>query len=369
VAQRLHFRFKPDLRRQGFEYPTSNDVPRAGSLYNVPLMLTLVRLCTLFCLSTVLASTAHAQPEASATQRVAVVRLEFEGKIPKALQQLFAHRLLEGLSAVHFEVLSEDDVQNKLVGPQLALASCRDASCFPAMASALSASYLIGAKVSENNKTYVVTMDIINGRTGAVLAGNRERCETCGVEEAGEKMGLAASALRERLETVARAPARFVVRSRPTSATVEIDGKIVGVTPLDVELAGGAHHLRLLMRGYDTLERTLTAVGGVDEGMDLDLVAIPSHFPHRTVGLATLAGGVVLLVSGIITMTFDRDEIGCSAREKDPYGHCPWVRSTKWWGAAMVGTGAAAATLGGVFLYLAPHGGSTTLGVGLTQTF
>jgi len=369
VAQRLHFRFKPDLRRQGFEYPTSNDVPRAGSLYNVPLMLTLVRLCTLFCLSTVLASTAHAQPEASATQRVAVVRLEFEGKIPKALQQLFAHRLLEGLSAVHFEVLSEDDVQNKLVGPQLALASCRDASCFPAMASALSASYLIGAKVSENNKTYVVTMDIINGRTGAVLASNRERCETCGVEEAGEKMGLAASALRERLETVARAPARFVVRSRPTSATVEIDGKIVGVTPLDVELAGGAHHLRLLMRGYDTLERTLTAVGGVDEGMDLDLVAIPSHFPHRTVGLATLAGGVVLLVSGIITMTFDRDEIGCSAREKDPYGHCPWVRSTKWWGAAMVGTGAAAATLGGVFLYLAPRSGATTLGFGLTRTF
>jgi hypothetical protein len=123
------------------------------------------------------------------------------------------------------------------------------------------------------------------------------------------------------------------------------------------------------MRGYDTLERTLTAVGGVDEGMDLDLVAIPSHFPHRSVGLATLAGGVVLLVSGIITMTFDRDEIGCSAREKDPYGHCPWVRSTKWWGAAMVGTGAAAATLGGVFLYLAPRGGSTTLGVGLTRTF
>lgn len=332
-------------------------------------MSTLVRLCTLFCLSTVLAPAAHAQPEASGAQRVAVARLEFEGRIPKALQQLFAHRLLEGLSAVHFEVLSEDDVHKQLVGPSLPLASCRDAFCFPAMASALSASYLINAKVSESNKTYVVTMDIINGRTGAVLGSNRERCETCGVEEAGEKMGLAASALRERLETVARAPARFVVRSRPASASVEIDGKIVGITPLDVELAGGVHHLRLLMSGYDTLERTLTVVSGVDEGMDLDLVAIPSRFSNRTVGLATLAGGVVLLVSGIITMAFDHDEIGCSAREKDPYGHCPWVRSTKWWGAAMVGTGAAAATLGGVFLYLAPRGGSTTLGFGLTQTF
>jgi hypothetical protein len=180
---------------------------------------------------------------------------------------------------------------------------------------------------------------------------------------------LAASALRERLETVARAPARFVVRSRPASATVEIDGKIVGLTPLDVELAGGVHHLRLLMSGYDTLERTLTVVSGVDEGMDLNLVAIPSRFSNRTVGLATLAGGVVLLVSGIITMAFDRDEIACSASEKDLYGHCPWVRSTKWWGAAMVGTGAAAATLGGVFLYLAPRGGSTTLGAGLIRTF
>jgi len=35
----------------------------------------------------------------------------------------------------------------------------------------------------------------------------------------------------------------------------------------------------------------------------------------------------------------------------------------------MVGTGAAAATLGGVFLYLAPRSGPTTVGIGLTQTF
>jgi len=332
-------------------------------------MLTSARLCTFLCLGTVFAATAHAQTEISGTQRVAVSRLEFEGKIPKGLQQLFARRLLEGLSAVHFEVLSEDDVQKKLVGPALPLANCRDASCFPAMASALSASYLINAKVSESNKTYVVTMDIINGRTGAVLASNRERCETCGVEEAGEKMGLAASALRERLETVARAPARFIVRSRPATATVVMDGKTVGVTPLDLELAGGVHHLRLLMSGYDTLERTLTVVSGVDESVDLDLVAIPSHFPYRTAGMATLASGAALLIGGIVALAFDQHEIACSANEKDPNGHCPWVRSTKWWGAAMVGVGAAAATVGGFFLYVAPRAGTTTLGAGLTSTF
>jgi hypothetical protein len=96
------------------------------------------------------------------------------------------------------------------------------------MAEALSASYLINARIAESNKTYTMVMEIINGRTGGVLASNRERCETCGAEEAGEKMGLAASALRERLEAVSRAPARFAIRSRPAGATVVMDGKAAG---------------------------------------------------------------------------------------------------------------------------------------------
>ena len=57
-------------------------------------------------------------------------------------------------------------------------------------------------------------------------------------------------------------------------------------------------------------------------------------------------------------MSLDNQEIGCSASEKGLANHCPWVRSTKWWGAAMIGVGAAAATTGGFFLYLAPRTGT-----------
>ncbi|HJX53671.1 MAG TPA: hypothetical protein VJ801_12970 [Polyangia bacterium] len=49
-------------------------------------MLNLARGRTLFFLSTVLATAAHARPAASGAQRVAVVRREFEGRIPKVLQ-------------------------------------------------------------------------------------------------------------------------------------------------------------------------------------------------------------------------------------------------------------------------------------------
>ena len=321
--------------------------------------------------SATLGPSAHAQTEVAGSQRVAIARLDFEGKIPQGLQELFAQRLVQGLSAARFEVLRGIDVQQKLAGPNQALATCQNATCYPAMAGALAASYLITARVAESNKTYTMVMEIINGRTGGVLASNRERCETCGAEEAGEKMGLAASALRERLETVSRAPARFAIRSRPAGATVVMDGKEAGVTPIEAELPGGPHHVQLVMSGHDSLSRTFTVVSGVDEAMDLELVAIPSKFPYRTAGWGSLAGGAALLLTGILTMTLDHHEIACSADQQDINGRCPYVRSTKWWAATMVGVGTAAATMGGVFLYLAPRPGMTTLGAsaGVAGTF
>ncbi len=325
-------------------------------------MPTLSRL--LMCLGVVIlaALPAMAETEVAGSQRVAIARLDFEGKIPEGLQDLFAQRLVQGLSAARFEVLRGSDVQQTLTGPNQALATCQNATCYPAMASALAASYLITAHVAESNKTYTMVLEIINGRTGGVLASNRERCETCGVEEAGEKMGLAASALRERLEAVSRAPARFTIRSRPAGAVVVMDGKQAGVTPLEAQLPGGPHHVQLVMSGHDSLSRTFTVVSGVDEAMDLDLVAIPSKFPYRAAGWGGVAGGVALLAAGIITMAFDNHQISCSADQRDLNGNCPWVRSTKWWAATMVGVGAVTGTLGGVLLYLAPRPGTTTMG-------
>ena len=317
--------------------------------------------CLLACLGVVLVITpaAWGQPESAPAQRVAIARLTFEGKIPEGLQDLFAQRLVQGLSAARFEVLRGSDVQERLTGANQPLATCQNATCYPAMANALSASYLITANVTESDKTYTMVMEIINGRTGGVLASNRERCETCGAEEAGEKMGLAASALRERLDAVSRAPAHFIIRSRPAGASVLMDGRATGVTPLDAELAGGTHHVQLVMSGHDTLSRSFTVVSGVDEALDMDLVAVPSKFPYRAAGWGALGGGAALLVAGIVTMALDNRQIGCSDAERDVNKTCPWVRSTKWWGAAMMGVGAAAATTGGFFLYLSPRSGTT----------
>jgi hypothetical protein len=309
-------------------------------------------------------SQAGAQSESVGSQRVAIARLQFEGRIPEGLQASFAQRLVQGLSAARFEVLPGHDVQQSLTGPNQGLAGCQNASCYPAMAAALSVSYLITGQITESNKTYIMVLEIINGRTGFVLASNRERCETCGAEEAGEKMGLAASALRERLEAESRAPARIVVRSQPAGAAVVIDGRPAGVTPIDTNLVGGQHHLQLVLEDHETVVRSFTVVSGVDESVDLNLTAIPSKFPYRKVGWSALGGGAALLIAGIVTMAFDQHEIACSTDEKDLGGHCPYVRGTQWWAATMIGVGAVAATVGGTFLYLAPR--PTQVGVGAT---
>ena len=333
-------------------------------------MLLLTRFLSILGVGMVLALPlpVHAQTEAPGAQRVAIAKLQFEGRIPEVLQALFARRLLEGLSAARFEVLSEDDVRKKLEGSQ-SLSSCGNANCYPAIATKLSASYLITAHVAESNKTYTVTMEIINGRTGGVLASNRERCETCGVEEAGEKMGLAASALRERLEAVSRAPARFIVKSRPAGATVLLDGRPIGVTPLDIDLHGGQHQIQLTHPGYDRLERTFISVSGVDETMDFDMVAIPSKFPFRTAGYASIAGGILLIAAGAVAISYDKSEVACSRDAKDVNQHCPQRWNTRWWSLSLMGLGASSATLGGVLLFLDPTAGRTSLGAAYQTTF
>jgi len=294
--------------------------------------------------------------------RVGVVRVDFEGSVAEAARDLFAGRVVEGLAAAQFEVFAGAAVSQKLAAAPGRLGACRDGGCYPAVAEALGVTYLVAGRVVETSKNYEISLELINGRTGGVIGTNRERCEICGVEEAGEKMALAASALRSRLEVVTRTPSRFIVRSRPAGAGIAIDGLPAGHTPIDRELVGGMHKLELSAPGYDPLERTVTAVSGVDETLDLEMVRLPMKFPFRRAGWAALAVGAAALIAGIWAMSADGDEIACAGDQRDTRGRCPRLRSTRALGATLIGIGGATATLGGAWLYIA--GGTPWIGGG-----
>lgn len=300
-------------------------------------------------------------------QHVAVLRLEFAGNIPDAGRELFSTRLTEGLAAAGFQVLAGDAVDAKLAG-QGDASTCREAACFPRVAELLEVPYLVSGRVTESNKSYAIALKLVNGRTGATVAGDNERCETCGIEDAGEKMALAAAALRARIEALARAPARFIIRSQPSSATTLVDGKAVGTTPLDLELTGGRHTLTLSLNGYGRRDRTFTVVNGLDETLDLDLVARPGDFPYTAVGWASIAVGALAVVAGVWAIWVDGKEVACAAAEQDKMNHCPYVHKTSGLGAGLIGLGAASASLGGVSLFLGSHSSSGARGDGAAAT-
>jgi TolB-like protein len=295
------------------------------------------------------AAASGARPE---RPQVAVIRLTFGGSVAEAARELFAQRLVEGLGVADFQVSAGAPMTARLAAAGIDPAACADDACYRRAGPALDVAYLVTGAVSERQKSYEITLELVNGRTGASIGTHRERCEICGVEEAGEKMGLAASALRARLEAVARAPARFVIRSRPSGALVAVDGQPVGRTPVDREIAGGAHALQISADGYDVSDRSLSVVAGVDETLDVELVPVPSKFPFRTAGWTALAIGVAALAGGIWAEALDGQEIPCADTQRDPYGHCPNVRSTRVLAATLVGLGMASGTLGGVWLYL-----------------
>ena len=302
-----------------------------------------------------LSATARAQGEGPGVQRVAVVRLDFQGNVPEAVRARFSQRVVEGLAAARFEVLAGDRLQKRLQAG--GGRPCAEPSCYPTLARELGVGYLVAGAIDESGKTYDIKLDLLNGRTGAVLGSVHERCETCGLEDAAEKVNLAASALRTRLEAVTRMPARFVIRSNPPAAQAQLDGKPVGTTPLDIELASGEHQLSLRAADHEPLHRTFVVVSGVDETLDLELVREPSLFPYRPIGWAGLGLGAAAIAGGIIALIVDGNEISCAKAQQDSMGHCPRVRSTGVLGAVLLGVGSASAAVGGISLYLGSEAG------------
>jgi PEGA domain len=286
------------------------------------------------------------------SQRVAIFRLEFSGNVAQPLRDSLAIRLVEGLTTVGFEVIRP--AAGGAVVAELRDGRCDRPECLRTIADKLQARYLVGAKVEENAKTFEITLELVTGQTGVVTGTSRERCEICGAEEVGEKLSLAAAGLRSRLLVLARAPARFVIRTRPHGAAIQIDDKPAGKTPVDLSLAAGPHHMSIEREGFSPLDRSFIVTSGVDETLDLELVRLPSPFPFRAAGWAALTAGTLLAAGGAYLLRIDGREVGCGDDLKDGGGRCPRIYKTNVAGAALLGLSAVSATLGGVWLFLAP---------------
>src|SRR4051812_7552808 len=91
---------------------------------------------------------------ASGVQRVAVVRVTFNGDVSEAGQEMFRQRLVQGLTVARFQVLSGPRLRSKLASD--GVAGCAEPSCYPGVARALGVGYLVVGRVAEDSKTYTI---------------------------------------------------------------------------------------------------------------------------------------------------------------------------------------------------------------------
>ena len=160
----------------------------------------------------------------------------------------------------------------------------------------------------------------------------RRTCEQC----TEDKLKATAEELMTSLAGKGRAEVGVItLTSSPPGATVLIDGREVGVTPLTYSVPAGDHAIEV--RHADaTAARTVTVKTGETAEVALTLEASP-RARSRTLPLAVLAGGGALLVGGIALFAIDEDDTGEKYEYRDS---APWGVALGVAGLAAVGAGA-----------------------------
>lgn len=288
---------------------------------------------------------AHAAAAAEAPTvrlRAAILPLAVQGELTEVDRTALTDELVGGLRRGAFEVVPPGDVLAK----DRNASDCNDEGCYERIAKATGATHLVRATVVVSDRDWDVKVELVDGRSGAVVAKSEEGCEICGVVDAGSLMASASATLRTKLDALAKGPSVLTVKSDPQGAEVRIDGEIVGVTPLERPIIPGERVVRVSKEGFIAVEREVTVVEGVAEEVAFGLEKVPSRLPKRPWGFVSLGLGIAGVgVAATFAALDDRPfKVGnaCEGGSIDEQGRCKRLWDTEW---IVFGTSLAAATL------------------------
>lgn len=280
-------------------------------------------------------------------QRLAVLPLRIDGQVDEVTRTRWTASLRDGLARGNAAVVDDAQVAPYIEG------SCDRQSCYDKVRANSGATHIVRATVVNKNRDYLLKLDLIDARTGSVVVSSEDRCEICGNEEVGKSLDSQGALLQTRLAAQGKGPAVLFLDTDPSGAIVFIDGEAVGTTPLERPVLEGQHKVRVSLNGYVAEEREFNFVNGVREELKLPLQRTPGNPRTRALGAAGLAGGILLIGTGIALVALDDREYkkNCSGANKDIDGDCKYVYNTGPLGAVIIGVGAILGTLGAVALH------------------
>ena len=212
--------------------------------------------------------------------------------------------------------------------------------------------YILRPTVTVDGRDFDVSLQLVDGRDGAVLSERSELCEVCAVNEVGDVLAAHAGILSEKLDALLRSPPVVVFDSTPAGAVVYLDGEPIGSTPVRREVSPGAHRARAELRGYVPLERHLDAVAGTEEQLDFPLQRTPRAQRVRVAGWALLAVGVPSTVAGVTLLALDERPYRrrCSGDYVDEFGNCRLRYDTLVAGISLTSVGLVTSIAGAVIV-------------------
>jgi hypothetical protein len=295
-------------------------------------------------------------PAASDARTVAVLPLAIDGELPVSWQQTIAARLVEGMQRAGLSVVPPETHGVK---------SCATPQCVQGLGESAGVDFVVSSRlrVEAERRNYALEIQVSSARSGQELARLTGSCDLCGFEEAADLVEAKAGAVSDLLEKIVLGNPTVRFTSNPAGVTLEIDGTMVGQTPLAVELEPGSHRVRATLPGFMPQTFEIESVEGVSKELEFRMMAEPqrradddasSSKPGRGLviaGAVLTAAGVAAIAAGAVLLAIHERPYR-SRCEADIEGDCRFLYGTQTGGIVSIAIGGAAA-IGGVGMIVA----------------
>jgi len=214
-----------------------------------------------------------------------------------------------------FDVLSRADILQMLaLEQQKQMLGCDDTSCLAEIGGALGVGLLVSGSIGKVGSSFIINLALTDTRAVKVLA--REQRQVKSEDDLTAQLEAATRFLVRGL--LEGRQGELILKASETGAEVEVDGRIVGVTPLGRQtLAGGPHTLKVHKKGFVSWAHDIDIQS--DQPLVVDAAMVPSvefideydSSAFRWRLAAYLAGGVgvALLAGGVAGYAYNSGEI------------------------------------------------------------
>jgi hypothetical protein len=142
-----------------------------------------------------LASSLGSASAQGSKERAAILRIELGKGVQEFVRAKAATQVQQGLAAAGYDVVPAEQSAKQLSGD---LATCKSGPCMGQIGKALGASALVSVSITRKLDSQIIVMQLADASSGDVVADIHEVCDLCGQEELEERIGVAASALRQK---------------------------------------------------------------------------------------------------------------------------------------------------------------------------